>query len=187
MKTTKDKQVVVGADFAGFHLKEHVKAHLEGKGWEVTDLTPDRDTAPMYHRVGFLVGSRISEGEFEKALLFCGSGMGIHVAASKCPHVHAAVAENVSSARRAATANNCNVLAMGGFWTAPRLGQAMADAFLEHSLGDGYEDWDGFYEYHLIGYEECENFDYEAYKANGFQVPDERNVELGPEPARLAF
>lgn len=42
------------------------------------------------------------------------------------------------------TANNCNVLAMGGFYVAPRTGMAMADAFLEHKLGDGYEDWDGF-------------------------------------------
>ena len=60
-------------------------------------------------------------------------------------------------------------------------------AFLEHSLGDGYEAWDGFYEYHLIGYEECENFDYEAYRANGFQVPNPRDVELGPEPRGLAY
>lgn len=187
MKMAKDKQVVMGADFAGYPLKEHVKRHLQNKGWDVTDLTPEQDTAPMYHRVGFLVGSRISEGEFEKALLFCGSGMGIHVAASKCPHVHAAVAESVSTARRAATANNCNALAMGGFWTAPRLGMAMADAFLENSLGDGYEQWDGFYEYHRIGYDECENFDYEAYKANGFAVVNPQEAVLGPEPDGLAF
>ena len=97
------------------------------------------------------------------------------------------VAESVRSARRAATANNCNLLAMGGFWIAPRLGIAMADAFLSGNLGDGYEGWEGFYEYHKIGYDECENFDYEAYKANGFEVVDPRNVELGPEPKGLAY
>lgn len=187
MKTTSDREVVLGADFAGFPLKEHVKRHLIDNGWRVTDLTPEQEGLPMYHRVGFLVGSRIAEGEFEKALAFCGTGMGIHVAASKCPHVHAAVAESVRAARRAATANNCNLLALGGFWTAPRLGMAMADAFLTGSLGDGYEDWDGFYEYHRIGYDECEAFDYEAYKANGFRVVDPREAKLGPEPAGLAF
>ena len=187
MKTAKDKKVVVGADFAGFTLKEHVKRHLIRKGWDVTDLTPDLDGIPMYHRVGFLVGSRIAEGEFEKALAFCGTGMGVHVAASKCPHVHAAVCESVHSARRSATANGCNVLAMGGFWIAPRLGMAMADAFLEHSLGDGYEDWEGFYAYHKLGFDECESFDYEAYKANGFEVADARVPALGPEPVGLAF
>lgn len=187
MKSVQDKQVVVGADFAGFPLKEAVKRHLEDRGWTVTDLTPAKEEAPMYHRVGFLVGSQISEREFEKALVFCGSGMGIHIAANKCPHVHAAVCETVETARRAATANNANVLAIGAFFTGPRLAKAMADEFLEHSLGDGYEAWDGFYEYHKIGFDECENFDYESYKANGFQVVDPQEASLGPEPRGLAF
>lgn len=187
MKMAADKYVVLGADFAGFPLKEAVKKHLVRRGWTVEDLTPDITEAPMYHRAGFLVGSKIAEGEYEKALAFCGSGMGIHIAASKVPHVHAAVAESVSAAKRAATANNANLLAMGAFWTGPRLGKAMAQAFLEGGLGAGYEDWEGFYDYHRLGYDECENFDYEAYKANGFQVLDPRVPELGDEPLDQAF
>lgn len=187
MKTIANKQIVVGADFAGFALKEAVKEHLAARGWEVTDLTPVREESGMYHRVGFALGARIAEGEFERALAFCGTGMGIHVAASKVPHVHAAVAESVHAARRAAAANGCNLLAMGGFWIGPRLGQAMADAFLESELGSGYEDWEGFLEYHRIGFDECEQFDYEAYKSNGFEVVNPREHELGPEPAHLAF
>ena len=90
MKTVKDKYLVVGADFAGYPLKEAVVAHLKAKGWKITDLgvtaesDPD-DTENMFHRVGLRVGSKISEGEFERALIFCGTGMGIHIAASKCP------------------------------------------------------------------------------------------------------
>lgn len=187
MRTAKDKFVVVGADFAGFPLKEAVKRHLEQKGWTVEDLTPDLETAPMYHRAGFMVGAKIAEGEYEKALAFCGTGMGIHIAASKLPHVHAAVAETLPAAKRAATANGANLLAMGAFWTGPQLGEAMADAFLESSLGEGYEDWDGFYEYHKRGFDECEAFDYEEYKANGFTVPDPSVPELAPEPRGLAF
>ena len=187
MKTTQDKYVVVGADFAGFPLKEAVKAHLIERGWTVEDVTGDLDTCPMYHRAGFLVGAKIAEGEYEKALAFCGTGMGIHIAASKLPHVHAAVAETLPAAKRAATANNANLLAMGAFWTGERLGKAMADAFLESSLGEGYEDWDGFYEYHKQGFDECENFDYEAYKAAGFQVADPSVPPLGPEPVGLAY
>jgi ribose 5-phosphate isomerase B len=64
---------------------------------------------------------------------------------------------------------------------------AMADAFLDHSFGEGYEDWPGFYEYHEVGYEETEHFDYEAYKANGFEVVDPREAPLGPPPPGLAF
>ena len=187
MKLIKDREVVVSADFAGFPLKEAVKEHLESRGWTVTDLTPSLDEAPMYHRAGFMAGAKIAEREFEKALVFCGTGMGIHVAASKCPHVHAAVAERVPAARRASTANNCNVLAMGAFFTGPKLGMAMADAFLDNAFGQGYEDWDGFAAYHQIGFDECENFDYDAYRANGFQVVNPQEAPMGPEPHGLAF
>lgn len=187
MRTVAERAVVVGADFAGFRLKELVATHLTERGWEVTDVTPNQDDLPMYHRVGFRVGAEIAERRFERALIFCGSGMGIHIAASKCPHVHAAVCESVDTARRAATANGANVLAIGAFFTAPRLAYAMADAFLESSLGDGYEDWAGFREYHQRGFDECENFDYAAYVANGWSVPDPSVPALGPEPHGLAF
>ena len=166
MHMAKDKHVVVGADFAGFPLKEAVKEYLETQGWTVEDLTPELESAPMFQRVGFLAGSKLAEGEYEKALVFCGTGMGIHIAASKVPHVHAAVAESIQAARRAATGNKANLLAMGAFWTGPGLGKAMADAFLTSSFCEGYEDWEGFDEYHEVGWAEVENFDYEAYKAN---------------------
>ena len=92
-----------------------------------------------------------------------------------------------AAARRCAAANNANLLAMGAFYVAPRTGMAMADAFLESSLGSGYEDWDGFYEYHRIGYDECENFDYEAYKANGFEVVNPGLAVLAEQPKGLAY
>jgi RpiB/LacA/LacB family sugar-phosphate isomerase len=187
MKTARDKQVVVSADFAGFPLKEAVKRHLIERGWTVEDLTPDLAEAPMYQRAGFMLGAKIAEREYEKGLAFCGTGMGIHLAAGRCPHVHAAVCESVPAALRCSTANNCNVLAMGAFFVAPQLGMAMADAFLDHAFGEGYEDWAGFDDYHLIGFEETEHFDYEAYKANGFEVVEPREAPLGPQPRGLAL
>ena len=73
MKTIKDKYLVVGADFAGYPLKEAVVAHLKEKGWKITDLgvvadSDPNDTENMFHRVGLRVGARISEGEFERAI-----------------------------------------------------------------------------------------------------------------------
>lgn len=190
MKTIRDKHVLIAADFAGLALKDAVAAHLQARGWTVADVgmkAEDTDTPEMYHRIGLRAGAMIAEGEYERALLFCGTGMGIHIAASKCPHVHAAVCESVPAALRCATANGCNVLAMGGFYIAPRLGMAMADAFLEHQLGDGYEDWPGFYEYHKLGFDELEYFDYEEYKANGFILRNPGTAPLGPEPKGLAY
>lgn len=173
MKTIKDKHVLVGADAAGFRLKEAVVAHLIKKGWTVKDVgvLDANDPAPeMFHRIGIRVGTEIAEGRYERAIVFCGTGMGIHIAASKCPHVHAAVCESVPAAKRCITGNNCNVLAMGGHYVAPQMGIEMADAFLENEMGSGYEWWENFYEFHKLAYDELEAFDYDEYKRNGFQM-----------------
>ncbi len=185
MKTIKDKQILVGADFAGYPLKEAVVEHLKKKGWTVTDIgvradSDENDTDLMFHRIGLRVGSMISEGEFERALIFCGTGMGIHIAASKCPGVHAGVVESVPAALRAITGNGVNVLAMGAFYVAPQMGKDIADAYLTHDLGDTNEWWPNFYEFHKLAVDELNAFDYEEYKANGFKVK-----HLGDYPLEL--
>ena len=183
MKTVKDKQILVGADFAGFPLKEAVVEHLKKKGWTVTDIgvrSEDDEDKEMFHRIGLKVGAKISEGEFERALIFCGTGMGIHIAASKCPGVHAGVVESVPAALRAITGNGVNVLSMGAFYVAPQMGKDIADAYLSHSLGDGYEWWPNFYEFHNLAIDELNAFDYEKFKANGFEVE-----RLGDYPLEL--
>ena len=190
MKTIQDKQILVAADFAGLALKDAVVQHLKERGWTVTDVgmkADDAGTPEMYHRIGLRAGAMIAEGEFERAILFCGTGMGIHIAASKCPHVHAGVVESVPAALRAITGNGVNVLAMGAFYVAPAMGCDIADAYLNAELGSGYEWWEGFYEFHKLGYDELEHFDYEAYKANGFQLPNPGNAPLGPEPLGHAY
>ena len=181
MKMVKDKQIVVGADFAGFPLKEAVVAHLKQKGWEVLDIgvrSADEANPEMFHRIGLKVGAKITEREYERALIFCGTGMGIHIAASKCPHVHAAVCESVASAKRCITGNGCNVLSMGAFYVAPQMGIEMADAFLNNDLGKGYEWWENFYEFHKLAIDELEAFSYDEFKANGFEVKRLGDVPL---------
>lgn len=185
MRKVKDKEILVGADFAGFPLKETVVEYLEKKGWKVTDVGVRRDSDPedtdlMFHRVGLRAGAMISEGEFERALLFCGTGMGIHIAASKCPHVHAGVVESVPAALRAITGNGVNVLAMGAFYVAPKMACDIVDAYLNAELGTGYEWWKNFYEFHKLAIDELEAFNYEDYKANGFKVK-----HLGDYPLEL--
>lgn len=185
MKTIKNKELLVGADFAGYPLKEAVCEHLRKKGWKITDVGVRADSDPddtdlMFHRVGLRVGSMIAEKEFERALIFCGTGMGIHIAASKCPHVHAGVVESVPAALRAITGNGVNVLAMGAFYVAPAMGCDIADAYLNAELGSGYEWWKNFYEFHKLAIDELEAFDYEEYKKNGFKVN-----KLGDFPLKL--
>jgi len=181
MKSYKDKFLVVGADFAGFPLKEAVVEYLRGKGWQITDIgvrSADEKEPEMFHRIGLQVGARITEQEFDRALLFCGTGMGIHIAASKCPGVHAGVVESVPAARRAITGNGVNVLAMGAFYIAPQMGKEIADAFLYNDLGDGYEYWSNFYEFHKLAIDELNAFDYELFKQDNFVVKQLGNVDI---------
>ena len=175
MKTIANKELLVAADFAGAPLKDAVVEHLKKYGWKITDIGVTKDSDPedtelMFHRIGLRAGSMISEKEFERALIFCGTGMGIHIAASKCPGVFAGVVESVPAALRAITGNGVNVLAMGAFYVAPKMACDIADAYLSHNLGDTYEYWPNFYEFHKIACDELEAFDYEKYKANGFKV-----------------
>ena len=175
MKMVKDKQILMAADFAGYPLKEAIKEYLEKKGWTVTDIGVKADSDPndtelMFHRIGLRVGAMITEKEFERALIFCGTGMGIHIAASKCPGVHAGVVESVPAAFRAITGNGVNVLAMGAFYVTPELGKQCADAFLYNDFGSGWEWWPDFDKFHQIAIDELNAFNYEEYKANGFKV-----------------
>ena len=156
MKTTR---VIIGADVAGFDLKEAVKAHLIQKGYEIADvgMTEKAQTIP-FHEVGFRVGRAVSKGEFERGLLFCGSGMGIHLAAAKFPGVLCAVCESIPAAKRCVIANRCNILAMGGFYVAPHTGCMMAEEFLAANFGDGQTE--RFIAFHEMAYDEILSHDY---------------------------
>lgn len=181
MKMVKDKKILIAADIAGVPLKDAVAADLEADGWEITDIgvkSADEKNPEMFHRIGLKVGAKIAEHEFERAIIFCGTGMGIHIAASKCPHVHAAVVESVQAALRCITGNNCNVLAMGAQYVAPQMGIQATRAYLENSFGDGYENWKNFKEFHQLAYDELEAFDYEEFKENGFEVKKLGEVNL---------
>lgn len=181
MKAIKDKQLLVGADVAGFYLKEAICDHLRQKGWEITDIgaksIDDRNTE-MFHRMAFRVASMISEKEFERAIIFCGTGQGVHLAANKVPNVQCALVESVPAAERAIVGNGVDMIALGGHYVTHQMGIEIAEIFLSKSLGSGYEWWPNFYEFHKLAHDEIDGFNYEEYKANGFHVKRLGDVEL---------
>lgn len=155
----KIKRVIIGADVAGFDLKEAVKAHLIQLGYDIVDVgMTDKEQKIPFHEVGFRVGRAVSKGEFERGLLFCGSGMGIHLAVAKFPGVMSAVCESIPAAKRCVVANNCNILAMGGFYVAPYTGCQMAEEFLLGTFGEGQTE--RFIAFHESAYNEIIAHDY---------------------------
>ena len=180
MKKVENKQILVASDFSGFELKEAIVNHLKENGWEVSDVglqDKNQEDREMFHRIGFRVGSMISEKEFDRALIFCGTGMGIQIAASKCPGVRAGVVENVHSAIRAIQGNDINVLSMGGFYIGNQLGIEIADAFLNNKLGSGNYSWPYFNAFHKLAVDEINEFDYEEYKANNFNLKNKKTLD----------
>ena len=176
MKTVKNKQILVAADVAGYLLKDAVVEHLVKNGWEVTDIgVKDKEGkgVEIFHRMAIRAASMVSEGEFDRALLFCGTGMGVHLAANKVPGCQAAVVESVPAALRAITGNGVNIMCMGGYYISYQMGIEIADAFLNNDLGSGYEWWDTFYDYHKFAHDEIDNFNYEEYKKNGFKFAND--------------
>ena len=73
MKTVKNKELLMAADFAGYPLREAIKEYLEKKGWKITDIGVKADSDPndtelMFHRIGLRVGAMITEKEFDRAM-----------------------------------------------------------------------------------------------------------------------
>ena len=138
----KEKKIIIASDGSGFGLKEAVKKHLVEQGYEVADVgTQEQDKPMMFDAAADLLAPRISSGEFEMGILVCGTGMGMSIVANKYKGVAAAVCENLYAAEKARAINNANVLTMGGWITAPEIGIAITDTFLETEFTQNLEDW----------------------------------------------
>ena len=136
------KKIIIGSDKSGFPLKEAVKAHLINAGYEVVDGGTTKEDEPKpYFEVASSVAKRVSDGEFEKAILICGTGMGMSIVANKYKGVYAAVCENTFAAEKARAINDANILAMGGWITPDFVGCVMVDTFLNTEFTQNLEDW----------------------------------------------
>jgi ribose 5-phosphate isomerase B len=130
-------RIAVGADHAGFHLKEILSQHLRDTGHEVVDLgttSADRVDYPDY---GAAVGRAVSAGEAECGLCVCGSGIGIAMAAGKVPGVRAATVHDVTSARLAREHNDANVICLGARFVGEQTALDALDAYLAASFEVG--------------------------------------------------
>lgn len=135
-------KIALGSDKSGFAVKEAVKAHLTAIGADFEDLgTVREDAVHPYHEVASTIAPRVQRGEFDRAILICGTGAGMSIVANKYKGVHAVACESVYSARMARAINGANVLCMGGWIVGPEMALEMVDAFLKTDWLEGLEDW----------------------------------------------
>jgi RpiB/LacA/LacB family sugar-phosphate isomerase len=124
-------RIAVGADHAGFELKQEVAACLREQGHEVLDVGTT-STAPVdYPDYAEKVALAVRDGKVERAVLICGSGVGACVAANKVPGVRAAICHDVYSAHQGVEHDDMNVLVLGGRIIGPALAKELVEAYVK--------------------------------------------------------
>ena len=124
-------KLVIGADGAGKPLLDVVAKHLAAKGVNVTDLSPaSGSTLEFYADTAERVGLSITEGKFDRGILYCGTGIGVCISANKVPGIRAAQTHDTYSAGKAATSNNAQIITLGARVVGPELAKSIVDTFL---------------------------------------------------------
>jgi ribose 5-phosphate isomerase B len=108
-------RIVVGSDDAGFDYKEILKKELEGSDLvaSVADVGVDADGHTPYPKVAVQAAEMIARGEADRALLICGTGLGVAISANKVAGIRAVTAHDSYSVERSVLSNNAQVLCMG--------------------------------------------------------------------------
>ncbi len=130
-------KIAIGADNLGFPLKETIKVHLEGAGHEVIDFGV-LDPVPVdYPDVAIEVAEAVAAGTFGRAILVCGTGIGMAITANKVPGVRAANVADPYSAERARKSNDAQILCLGARVVAPEVANILVDHWLAAEFQGG--------------------------------------------------
>lgn len=122
--------VAIGADHAGFPLKEHLARFIAESGHAVTDLGTHDETPVDYPDYAVAVGRSVVSGNADRGIIVCGSGAGASIAANKLDGVRCALAHDTYTAHQAVEHDDANTLALGSRVIGPRLAEELVTAFL---------------------------------------------------------
>jgi ribose 5-phosphate isomerase B len=134
----KKKKLALASDHAGVELKEEIKKFLSGLDYSFDDFGPnDSQSVVDYPDYAKAVAERVSSGEYERGLLFCGSGVGMAIVANKFPRVRAVQVNDIYTAIMSRKHNDTNVLALAGRITGKDLAKEIVRAWLETPFEGG--------------------------------------------------
>lgn len=127
-------KIAIAGDSAGEGLAKILADHLKGT-YDVseisrTDAGPDTFYADLSNRVA----SAVIAGDYDRAILVCGTGIGVQIAANKVPGIRAAQCHDTYSAERAALSNNAQIITMGARVIGAELAKSVAEAFLKETF-----------------------------------------------------
>jgi ribose 5-phosphate isomerase B len=130
-------RIALGADHAGVALKADIKRLLDERGIAYEDFGTDTTTSVDYPDFAKTVADQVSSGAFERGILFCGSGVGMAIAANKVHGIRAVAANDEDTARLSREHNNANVLALGERLTPFDAARRMVNLFLDTPFAGG--------------------------------------------------
>ena len=127
-------KLAIAGDSAGEGLAKLLADHLKGK-YEVSEISrTDAGADAFYANLSDRVASEVIAGKYDRAILVCGTGIGVCIAANKVPGIRAALTHDTYSATRAALSNNAQIITMGARVIGPELAKAVAEAWLKETL-----------------------------------------------------
>ncbi len=131
-------RVAIDCDNAAINLKKVIYAALqENEAVEVVDLDYLGRGEADYPEIGYHLARKIQEGEFERGILICGTGLGMAIIANKVEGVYAGVCHDVYSAERLQKSNNAQVLTLGARVVGPELAKTIVVAWLQSEFAGG--------------------------------------------------
>ena len=127
-------RVVVGSDDAGYQYKEALKKDLQGDARvsEVTDVGVGGEESTAYPHVAVAAARMVAEGRADRALLVCGTGLGVAISANKVPGIRAVTAHDSYSVERSVLSNNAQVLCFGQRVVGIELARRLAKEWLDY-------------------------------------------------------
>ncbi|KAA9132296.1 ribose-5-phosphate isomerase [Microbacterium caowuchunii] len=135
---TRQWRVVVGCDDAGYQYKEALKADLEKdpRVTEVIDVGVDADGHTPYPSIAIRAAEKVRDGEADRALLVCGTGLGVAIAANKVSGIRAVTAHDSFSVERSVLSNNAQVLTFGQRVVGIELARRLAREWLGYEFDE---------------------------------------------------
>ena len=124
------KAIIVGADHAGFKLKERLKEELERKKYVVEDVSPRYQKGDDYPLIGMRIARRVVKTK-GRGILVCGSGVGMMIAANRVKGARAVLGHNAKEVERARIDNDVNILVLSGWKTSLPMAMGMVKAFMK--------------------------------------------------------
>ncbi len=131
-KGNKIMRIAIAGDSAGQPLVQALHTHLSASTeHEVQDLSkPDEGETEFYAQLADRVANAVLDGLYDRAVLVCGTGIGVCISANKVPGIRAALTHDTYSAERASLSNNAQIITMGARVIGPELAKTIVDAWL---------------------------------------------------------